>query len=135
MSQTLSLIADLIGIIGAIFALFAWLQTRQLKKIQEKEQIRQNKKIKVVLNHGSEKIELPIELRRAEFNRAEILGRIGMIPMKYKEQKRFKLEYLHSVQFYQQVTQIMDGMNEGLLTIPCSTEEFHQFDLSKVNQP
>ncbi|NUM45124.1 MAG: hypothetical protein HUU38_10480 [Anaerolineales bacterium] len=135
MPQTLSLIADIIGITGAIFALFAWLQARQLKKIQEIEQIRQNKKIKVVLNYGLEKIELPIELRRAEFNRAEILGRIGMIPMKDKEQKRFKLEYLHSVQFYQQVTQLMDGVNEGLLTIPCSKEEFYQFDLSKANQP
>lgn len=77
-----SLIADIIGIAGALFALFAWQQARQIRKEQKQEATRQSKVVKVTLQYGKEKSELPVQLRRAELFRAEILGRIGMIPMK-----------------------------------------------------
>ena len=75
MKEWISLIADIIGIAGALFALFAWLQSRQLKQEYDKEKARQHKKVQVVLQHGVNKIELPVELRRDELTRSEILGR------------------------------------------------------------
>ena len=128
--ELLSVVADLIGIIGAIFALLAWLKVRELQKQQEQENQRQNQKMQVVLQHGSDKIELPVELRRAEFARSEILGRLGMIPLKKKEETgRFSLKYLNTPEFFKQINQIIAGQGEGVLTIPCDAEEFEQFDL------
>ncbi len=130
MSNAFSLIADIIGILGAIFALFAWLQTCQLKKIQEREQARQNKHIQIVLqSSGSEKIELPVDIRRAELTRSEILGRIGMVPRKSKYRAGFSIEYLNSVEFYKQLTQVATGQGKGLITVPLSEDEFNQFNL------
>jgi hypothetical protein len=129
MHQTLGLIADAVGILGAIFALFSWLQARQLKKLQEQEKIRQNQKIQIVLQHGRDSIELPVELRRAEFTRAEVLGRIGMIPLEDDKQRRFSLKYLNTKEFYKQVSQLIDGFGEGILTISCDEKEFKQFDI------
>ena len=92
----------------------------------------QNEKIAVVLCYGSERIELPVELRRAEFARAEILGRVGMIPMKEKG-KRFTISYFSTTDFLRAINTVADSETEGggILSIPCNEEEFSQFDLSQ----
>ena len=128
MNEWISLIADIIGIFGAVFALFAWLQARQLKKEYEAEKARQHKKIQVVLQHGAQQIELPVELLRDELTRSEILGRIGMIPTK-KPGKRFSIASLNTPEFLKQLNQIIIGSGEGILSISCTEEEIDQFDL------
>lgn len=72
----------IIGILGAIFALFAWLKARQVQQEFQKEQQRQSRKITVILNYRPQPLELPVQIRRIELTRAEILGHIGMLPMK-----------------------------------------------------
>ena len=124
----LAIVADIVGLLGALFALLAWLQTRQLKKMQERESSRQNMTVQVVLQHGAQKIELPVEIRRRELTRSEILGRIGMLPMK-KRGDRFAIGYLNSPEFLKQLNQIADGPGPGLLTISCTEREINQFDL------
>lgn len=124
----ISLIADVIGILGAAFALFAWIQVRQLRRHQEEEQSRQNRKVTVILQYGYDRIELPVELRRAELTRAEILGRIGMLPMKEKG-RRFSIDYLNASEFLRQINQIMESHGDAILTIPCKADEFRQFDV------
>lgn len=123
------LIADIAGILGAIFALFAWIQTRQLRKEIEKEKQRMNKKVTVTLSLGQQKIEVPVDLRRAELTRAEVLGRLGMIPRK-GEKGQFSLRYLNTPDFFKQINQIIDGTGDSVLTISCTPEEFEQFDIS-----
>jgi len=123
------LIADLIGIIGAGFALAAWWQARYIKKTLDAERIRQRKSIRIILSYGDEKIELPVPLLRAELTRQEVLGRIGMIPMKNKK-SRFSIRYTNTVEFWEQLTQIMESSNEGIITIPLKEGEIDQFDLS-----
>ena len=127
----LSLIADLIGILGAVFALFAWRQARQIREDQQREQIRQNQLVQIKLQYGKQSYDLPVlQLRRGELTRAEILGRIGMIPMRTKEKgKRFEIRYVNTAEFLQQINQILDGNKDGILTIPCTEQEFNQFDL------
>ncbi len=90
----------------------------------------QNEKIAVVLCYGSERIELPVELRRAECTRAEILGRVGMIPMKEKG-KRFSIGYCNTPDFLRAINTAAESEAEegGILSIPCNEEEFSQFDL------
>lgn len=120
----------LVGILAALFSLLAWLKARRIQKDQQAEKARQSKSITVTLQYGGKKIELPVELRRAELTRAEVLGRLGMIPMK-KTGARFSLSYLNKLEFQKQLNQIMDGNGDAVLTIPCTEEEFEQFDLTK----
>lgn len=121
--EWLSGTADSIGILGALFALLAWLQSRRVRQHLEREQQRQNRKVIVVLQHGGERLELPVELRRAEVTRAEILGRLGMI----RSGQRFDLAYLNNADFLRQINAIIDGSGDALVTIPCTKEEFEQF--------
>lgn len=121
--------ADGIGIIGAFFALKAWIQTRQITHYFEFEKHRQTQRIRIVLSHGDEQFELPMPLLRYELTRQEVLGRIGMIPMK-KGQKRFSIRYLNTIEFWEQLTQIWEGQSDGILTIPLKEDELEQFDLS-----
>lgn len=120
----------LVGLLAAFFSFMAWLKARRVQRDLQNEKARQSKKITVTLQHGGNKIELPVELRRAELTRAEVLGRLGMIPMKTKG-SRFALTYLNTPEFLKQINQIMDGNGDEVLTIPCTQEEFEQFDLTK----
>lgn len=126
--QWLGHAADVVGILGAIFSLFAWLQARNLRQELDKERARQNKKVMVVLQNGGERLELPMELRRAELTRSEVLGRIGMIPMKEKG-RRFSVEYVNQTDFLRKIDIIARSSDDDILTIPCTAEELAQFDV------
>jgi hypothetical protein len=126
--EWIGFVADIIGISGALFALLGWQKARQVQEELEREKIRQNKEVQVVLAHGADKIELSVELRRAELTRSEILGRIGMIPTK-KPGRRFAIASLNTPEFLKQINQVAMGSGEGILTIPCTKEEMEQFDL------
>ncbi len=60
---------------------------------------------------------------------AEILGRIGMIPVKDKGE-RFKLTHLNTREFLRRVNEIVEGDNDTTLSIPCAKDEFEQFDIN-----
>lgn len=127
--EWVGLVADIIGILGAVFALLAWRQARQLREDLKQEQTRQNQVVQVELRQGEKTYALPVlQLRRGELSRAEILGRIGMIPMKKKGQ-RFEIRYTNTAEFLKQINQILDGKVDSILTIPCTDDEFEQFDL------
>ncbi len=127
--EIFNIIAGLASIVGTVFALFAWQQARQVNQTLEQEKQRLEKKITVSLQSPTHKIELPFELRRSEFARLEILGRIGMIPMKEKG-KRFEIQYLNTHDFLLKVNEIIDGNDGAHLTITCEPGELDQFDLT-----
>ncbi len=124
--------ADIIGVLGAIFATLAWVNTRRIRKESAKERERKNQKIKVILkNYDTGKtLELPVEMSRGEFSRAELLGRIGMIPMK-NPKERFGITYFHSKEFYQHLDQVRVGSGEYEFIIPCTESEIEQFNVKK----
>ena len=69
-----------------------------------------------------------MELRRAELTRSEVLGRIGMIPMKEKG-RRFTLEYLNQPDFLRKINIIAKSSEDDILTVPCTAEELAQFNV------
>lgn len=84
MESLISFIGDMASIGGAIFALLAWVKAKKIQENLDLERKRQNKKVTVSLHYGSKQLKLPVDLRRAELTRAEVLGRLGLIPMKKK---------------------------------------------------
>ena len=83
MFEVIGSIADILGVVGGIFAVLAWLKARQLQQeaAAERERLTQPVKVTLRLADNSREITLPMELRRAELTRAELLGRLGMMPM------------------------------------------------------
>jgi len=125
--------ADLIGIVGGIYAFFAWYRIRSLQKDIAEDRKSKNNQIEVKLRliDGKAEIQLPVELRREELTRAELLGRIGMMPMKEKG-KRFSIAYLSEREFLRKLYQLAISNKVSELIIPCSTEELEQFDITPI---
>ncbi len=121
-------VASVLGIITAVFSFLSWIQGRRIAQAQEREKKRLNRHVTVKLQYGAQEIELPVELRRAELTRAELLGRLGMIPTKVKGGK-FSLRYLNTPEFFRQLNQVVSTDGDALLTIPCDKNEFEQFDV------
>jgi hypothetical protein len=122
--------ADVLSVIGAFYAFFAWLQAKANSKQITREQQRMNSRIKVILveNVSKRQIVLPVPPRRLELTRAELLGRIGMIPRKNKSEF-FVLSYLNSSSFFQELNRIQASDQEEDLVIPCNSQEIDQFDV------
>jgi hypothetical protein len=98
----------------------------QLNQVQK----RQQQKISVILQNGANRLELPVKLHRAEFTRAEIMGRIRMIPRKDQDSGTFKLKYSSTSDFLEQINRISASDGDEALIIPCDDSEFSQFDLN-----
>jgi hypothetical protein len=126
-------LANIISIISTVFSILAWINSWQVNRRLKREQRRQNKKIKIELICGSKSYELPGEIRRAEFSRAEVLGLLGMIPMKVKGQ-RFVLGYLNTPKFRFRFNEILEGGNDTILQISCNEEEYNQFEFDNIQK-
>jgi len=130
-----NVIAGLVSIVGTIFAYSAWRQAQQVNKTLEQEKERQNKNVKVMLKDPTHHIVLPFDLRRRETTRAEILGRIGMIPLMPlpdgKPRPRFEILYTNTESFLRKMYEIIDGKDDAEFEITCESGELDQFNLAK----
>jgi hypothetical protein len=92
--------------------------------------VRNQQPIEVFLVEKSarERFKLPLELLRGEFNRGEVLARIGMLSMKTKG-ARFAFEYTGNSEFFSQINKVMANYDYNQLEIPCNKEEIEQFQM------
>lgn len=123
--------ADVLALISAIFAVAAWYQARKARREATYERNRLAQPVAIMLRLVGEdrEITLPVSLRRADVSRAEVLGRLGMIPMREKG-KRFSIKHLGSNEFLVQLDALREGNGtQRQLVIPCSVEEIEQFEL------
>lgn len=121
---------DKIGIAAALiamtFSILVWLN-------QKRKERRDNALIYIRLrcNEPLVTITLQGQIRRKDLTRAEVLGLLGMLPMKEKG-KRYELGELNRRVFFDEMedAQINKAMNE--VVIPCSAAELLQFDQTKL---
>ena len=73
--------------------------------------------------------ELPAKIYRKDYSRSEILGVLGMIPVKQKG-TRFNLNYTSSFEFMNKIQDIYNRPGNHTLIIECEAGELDQFDLS-----
>jgi len=81
MIAMVSPIADAIGLITAVFALWGWANTVILRRQIADAERRRSAAIRVVLKSPTRDVELPLAMVRADLSRAELLGRVGMLPL------------------------------------------------------
>jgi hypothetical protein len=116
----------LLGIISATIA--AWNSWKLRQETKRRWQI-ESEPIRVVLkNTQGREIALPVDLKRGELTRAELLGRIGMIPIKEKG-KRFSISYLNTTEFLVNLSKFQAADITDVFLIPCEDEELEQFDI------
>lgn len=142
MIDYLGVASNVIGIASALFALMAWLQARRTQRELAAERQRLNERIEVALildgGNGRRLVParrpLPVALRRAELTRAELLGRLGMLPMR-EAGRRFSLDYLATPSFLDDLARAQTARGAAEIVIPCSESEFAQFALGRWALP
>jgi len=126
-----SFIADVLSVLGAIFAFFGWLLLKINNINNNKEIARLKKSINISLRNKDDGREIiaPFKLRRKDLTRSEVLGVIGMIPLKehLKNQRFSHIEYLQTSDFWHDVEKVKESTVEEKIIIPCSQLEFDQF--------
>lgn len=76
--------------------------------------------------------ELPMKIVRYQTSRSEILGLLGMIPLLESRNRRYSISYLSTIPFLEQIREVQD-MKKDVLVIPCSDQEFQQFDFANFH--
>jgi len=126
-------IADAIGVITAVFALWGWANTAFLRRQIADAERRRLAAIRVVLKSPTREIELPLAMVRADLSRAELLGRIGMLPLApaaaQAQGGRFRLRAMGRPEFLVTLAAVQRGERDELV-ISADEAEIDQFDLS-----
>lgn len=128
--DSLGWFANLTEIVGFIVLVLTLINTYLLRTQQQLD----DKKITLLLEvekQPSKSYQLPGFVRRSEFTRAEIMGRLGMIRLKDEAQRFYTLAYVQkNPKFLQNIQEIYDRKKEATMTIYCTESEYNQFDFS-----
>lgn len=119
-----SVVEPAVGIATLCAAGAGWWEARR-------ERRRGLEEVRVTLHLGGEEgeIVLPLFLLRRDVSRAELLGRIGMLPMRQPGQ-RFTLSRIGSPEVIRGINSVARG-EADTLRIPATREEVEQFDLPR----
>jgi hypothetical protein len=141
-SITISIAANLISMSVFSFLIIENLVELQLNKQREQEKRIAQQSIKIQLkklktkDNPEEFWDVPLELRRGEFSRAELQGRMGTIPLTAltadgKERPkgaRYDIKSTGTSSFYQKLNEVAADPSINKIVIECSPDEFNQFD-------
>lgn len=130
--EKLGWLANLLAIVSIVPLIWTAVNTYILRS----EQRKRNKKVRVklvVASQATKSYELPSPIRGGDFSRIEVMGRLGMIPIQEKAAERnkgkFDLKHVSRPEFMKEIERIRDLKVDATLIIPCTEEEFHQFEL------
>ena len=120
--EVIGQVSNLAGAIGGIIAAFGVIKMLAAQR-------RQAENVVVALRLEGEEgtIDLPLEMLRRDVSRAELWGRIGMLPMRQKG-ARFAIRSLSTPAFMRAVNEVVEG-RISTLVIPATSGEIEQFDI------
>ena len=120
--EVIGQVSNLAGAIGGIIAAFGVIKMLAAQR-------RQAENVVVALRLEGEEgtIDLPLEMLRRDVSRAELLGRIGMLPMRQKG-ARVAIRSLSTPAFMRAVNEVVEG-RISTLVIPATSGEIEQFDI------
>ncbi|MDD2466499.1 MAG: hypothetical protein PHI97_21085 [Desulfobulbus sp.] len=131
MDNAFNLTSGLASIFGTILTGFTFYKAMKIENELQQEKQRKMKKVSVVLQCENNSFQLPGSILRVDLTRAEVLGHLGMIPMK-SPKERFSIGYLNGSHFFSQIHEISAGKEDAVLKISCNKEEWSQFNEEKI---
>ncbi|MES2023473.1 MAG: hypothetical protein V4439_02205 [Patescibacteria group bacterium] len=120
--EIIGYISDMAGAIGGIVSAIGIFTLLAQKRREE-----QNISVFFRVIEEDRNILLPFELVRRDISRAEILGRMGMLPIQEKS-GRFSIRGLLSSEFLKNLNEIREGKT-SVLHISITQKELEQFVL------
>ena len=109
------------GVISLVVSAAIWIRLQMASRADARP-------VAVLLRtDAGRQVELPLHLTRGNLSRAEVLGRIGMIPTR-EAGKRFSIAALSSPAFLSSLNAAKEGRRSEVI-IPASDSEIDQFDL------
>lgn len=135
-AENIGLADAMTGLATLVVAALGWLSARRSQLEAEAVETRARRPIKFLLYAGDGPcggnfMELPLHLRARECARAEVLGRIGMLPMK-EVGKRFSITALSQGAFLEKLNAVQDGLTDEVVIIGTESE-LGQFDWQKMS--
>jgi hypothetical protein len=127
-----SIVANLASLVGLVVSIMAWWKIVKVDKDLARERKRLAQGVKVVLKWGetqNDRLELP-SISRGDLTRAELLGLIGMMPLR-NPTERFAIAYISSPQFFSALKTAQRSDGEASLELSCEQNEIERFDLDK----
>lgn len=132
-------LANIAAFVGILSALFSAINTykikRDLKTTREREAQSIKIRLRLQVDDENKLLELPVQVRRGDLTRAELMGILGTLPISQElkvPQPRYQLSYLSTPAVLQQIEDLRESENDLVLTIPCSQAEFEQFDEERI---
>lgn len=121
--ENLGWLANLAEFVGFFVLIIALVNTHILRTEQKAD----HKRIILLLEdqNSNRSHQLPGGILRKDFSRGEILGRLGMLPL--KQGTRFKIEMINNPKFLQKIEDIYNQRDDAILTIKCTQDEYDQF--------
>lgn len=120
--EVLGRVDNVAGVFAAIVSAAIWLRMRNAE-----QKLQEDVRVLLRLQGEGREIDLPLALKRRDLGRAELLGRLGMLPMRQKG-ARFALRALATPAFMRALNDVVEGKTSTLV-VPCTAEEIDQFDL------
>lgn len=118
--------AAIAAIPATVAATAAWRAAQGARKDAARDRERLAQKIEVMLSSGQRTRAL-FSITRSELSRAEVLGRLGMVPLRNAGTKeRFSIASLSRPAFVSRIDELKAGSGT-VLEIHCSDVEFEQF--------
>ncbi len=134
--KTLDNLSIILGILSTFFAFMAAIFSGWQRYSASQEKKRLNQEVFICLNNieKDKSIAIPFALRRREITRSEVLGLIGMLPMKRElKGSRYEISYLSTSMFREELSRVQDSISSDTLCIECTQSELEQFDMDKFN--
>lgn len=123
--MTLEFVSNVLGVVSVAVSTAIYFKM----KIDERKQ---NEKvdIKLVLQDGSYEVSIPLPMLRKDISRAEVLGRLGMIPLVDKSKKFYSIAYMANPALIENIINCQLGKDDTI-PIMCTKEEIEQFNFPK----
>jgi hypothetical protein len=124
---------DKVGIAAALiamcFSIAIWLN--QKRKHRDDHNLIQ---IRLVVRESGMVVTLNGKIRRKNLTRAEVLGLLGMLPMKAGGKPRYSLDGLSQSVFFDELEEAQIKSSVLDVVIPCTQLEYEQFDQDKIHE-
>ena len=123
--MTLEFVSNILGVVSVAVSTAVYVKM----KLDERKS-NQKVDIKLVLQDGSYEVSIPLPMLRKDISRAEVLGRLGMLPLVDKKQRFFSVAYMANPALIENIIDCQLGKSD-VITIICTREEIEQFDFPK----